>query len=374
MNFLFFTPRYLTQSRELYAAAHKLFQYHCDLWNENQQRAAEQALKRLREALHLKQEKEVLAARQEVEALFTQLVPPRPYQGLAENIESLVIAIVLAVGFQATLLKPFRIPTGSMQPTLYGVTGHPETKAPPSLFWRAMEFVRLGRSYIHCVAKEEGAILQLEEHTLLNFFTFTKVTTTQGTYTLFAPRDVLWRDFNVRPGRLLSQGEIIAHGYVQAGDQIFCDRITYAFQQPKAGDPFVFTTSGIQRIEMLHPESGSQYYVKRLAGIPGETLQIDPPRLLVNGSIPTKAPFLRVISQKNGYQGYSNESSNGDVAPYLGSPEDRFVVPPHSYFALGDNSYNSWDSRYWGIVLEQNVVGRAFFVYWPFSSRWGLIH
>jgi signal peptidase I len=48
-------------------------------------------------------------------------------------------------------------------------------------------------------------------------------------------------------------------------------------------------------------------------------------------------------------------------------------VPPRSYFALGDNSYHSRDSRDWGIVPEVNVAGRGLFVYWPFSERWGLI-
>lgn len=59
---------------------------------------------------------------------------------------------------------------------------------------------------------------------------------------------------------------------------------------------------------------------------------------------------------------------------YLSSPEDTFNVPSSTYFALGDNSYNSSDSRDWGIVPEENVVGRAAFVLWPFSSRWGWIH
>ena len=68
--------------------------------------------------------------------------------------------------------------------------------------------------------------------------------------------------------------------------------------------------------------------------------------------------------------GYSNP---GFPAQYLTTPTERFTVPPHSYFALGDNSYNSSDSRYWGIVPEKNVIGRGFVVYWPFSSRWGFI-
>jgi len=48
-------------------------------------------------------------------------------------------------------------------------------------------------------------------------------------------------------------------------------------------------------------------------------------------------------------------------------------VPKHGYFALGDNSNNSYDSRYWGPVPEENLVGRGLFVYWPFNSHWGLI-
>jgi signal peptidase I len=48
-------------------------------------------------------------------------------------------------------------------------------------------------------------------------------------------------------------------------------------------------------------------------------------------------------------------------------------VPAHGYFALGDNSYNSYDSRYWGPVPEENLVGRGLLVYWPFNHHWGLI-
>ena len=57
----------------------------------------------------------------------------------------------------------------------------------------------------------------------------------------------------------------------------------------------------------------------------------------------------------------------------LTSPEDVYVVPGKDYWAMGDNSANSFDSRGWGSVPKENLVGRGAFVYWPFSKRWGPI-
>ncbi len=371
----FLTPRYLKRAREFRSMAQKLFNYHHDLWKREEELQFHHAMRSLEEALRLKKTEPLAQAQQSLECLLERLIPERPHRVLAENVESIVIAIVLALSFQAYFLKPFRIPTGSMQPTLYGMTGHWESTPSPSLLKRIVDFLHLGRSYVHLKAVHEEEILSLEEKTILNFFTMTTIKTSQGSYSLFAPRDVAIRDFNLHPGRLLHPGEIMAQGYVEAGDQIFCDRLSYAFSQPKADDVFVFVTTGIPGIEMrLNPQLGSQCYVKRLAGLPGETLRIDPPCLFINGALPSQPGFLKVISAINGYHGYSNGTFYGDAAPYLGSPEATFRVPPESFFALGDNSYNSSDSRYWGVVPQSNVLGRAFFVYWPFSSRWGIIH
>ena len=371
---MFFTPRYLKHAQELGVAARKLFHYYCDLWNQEQQQASTAALQQLDQALKKKERALVTIAQEKVEKLFGQLIPERPHRDLAENVEAIIIAIVLALGIQAYFLKPFKIPTGSMQPTLYGMTGVSEMTSPPSPLMRVVNFARLGRSYLNTTAPQEEEVLDLKEKTYLNFFTFTTITTSQGTHTVFAPQDVLLRDFEVRPGRIYAAGEPIVHGYIQAGDQIFCDRFTYSFRKPKAADVFVFITTGIQRIEMTLPAgASSQYYVKRLAALPGQTLRIDPPQLFINGEIVTQPPFQRVMAACDGYRGYSNRSDYGPSAPYLGSPLDQFTVPLRSFFALGDNSFNSSDSRYWGVVPEQNVIGRALFVYWPFSKRWGLI-
>jgi len=57
----------------------------------------------------------------------------------------------------------------------------------------------------------------------------------------------------------------------------------------------------------------------------------------------------------------------------MSDPTKTFQIPEHTYFAMGDNSYNSSDSRYWGPVPERNLVGRGLFVYWPFIPHWGFI-
>ena len=221
-------------------------------------------------------------------------------------------------------------------------------------------------------------VLGLNEKTRLNFFTFTEVITSIGRHSVFAPQDVLMRDFGVRPGRSYAAGESIVHGYVQAGDQVFVDRMTYQFRNPERSDVFVFKTTGISRIERnIDPALGSQFYIKRIAGVPGDNLRIDAPKLFLNGLLATQTPFRRVMSCEDGYRGYSNPAPisvfNQNGAQYLTAPEETFTVPAHAYFALGDNSYNSSDSRYWGVVPERNVIGRGFFVYWPFSPRWGFI-
>jgi signal peptidase I len=370
----FFTPRYLKEGLLLSDAASKMLHQQRDLLNEKEVSLLQNLISSLKGAIAGKNEKQVSELSQKLEVGFSSVIPARPHATWAENIEAIVVAVALAVGFQAYFLKPFKIPTGSMQPTLYGMTGHPSLAPLPSPVIRAIDFVRLGRTHLNLKADVREQILGLNEKTSLNFFTFTEVITSEGRHTVFAPRDVLMRDFGLRPGRIYESGETIIHGYVQAGDQVFVDRMTYQFRNPEQADVFVFKTTGIRRIEMkIDPALGSQFYIKRLAGTPGDTLRIDPPRLFINGSLAKAFPFQRVMSCKDGYRGYSNRSDGGTSFPYLSTPEETFTVPAHTYFALGDNSFNSSDSRDWGVVPERNVIGRGFFVYWPFSDRWGFI-
>ena len=104
-----------------------------------------------------------------------------------------------------------------------------------------------------------------------------------------------------------------------------------------------------------------------MAGLPGDQLRIDSPFLYINGKKAQRYGFERVMSARPPYRGYAPGHE------YLAKPDQTYTVPRDGYFAMGDNSYNSFDSRYWGPVPVENLVGRGLFVYWPFFPHWGLI-
>jgi len=370
----FFTPRYIKEAKHYLQGATKFLHYKRDILKPEQVADINRRMELLGAAMRKREKDSVQSAIQDLDAQIGKMSPPPKDAAWRENIEVFLVAIVVAAGIKAFILQPFRIPTGSMQPTLFGIVGTPTDTPPPNLISRAFQFVWLGRHYIDLHAKDRDVVTDLKEHTYLNFFTFTDIICDNRTYSLFVPRDPLVRYFHVVPGREYQKGDVIARGHMDTGDQVFVDKVSYNFGKPAAGNVFVFKTTGIEKIESgLDPAMGSQHYIKRLAGMPGQTLRIAPPTLYVDGKVPTQFGFKRVMSLKNGYRGYSNGGDRGDAFTILGAPDETFPIPPRCYFALGDNSYNSRDSRDWGTVPERNVAGRGFFVYWPFTSRWGFI-
>lgn len=123
------------------------------------------------------------------------------------------------------------------------------------------------------------------------------------------------------------------------GEFVIVSKINYRFGEPERGDIVVFD----------FPRNITQEYIKRAIGLPGDTVEIKDQRVFVNGE---------KISE-----------------PYVNAPpnyEGEWQVPEGSLFVLGDNRNNSSDSHNWGVVPMENVIGEAFFVYWPPDS-WGLI-
>ena len=378
MALYFFTPRYIKEARALHGAAHKIYHYRKDLLPEAEQKEFSASLRTLSRAIEKGGEENVRTCMKPVEELASKIAPPEKHSGWRENCEVLLVAIVIAAGVRAFVVQPFKIPTGSMQPTLNGIIAAPQPAAQPfpNPVIRFLEFYILGRNYVDVVSKyNDDAVVSVSEKTYLNFFTFTEIRTEKGKYSAFAPIDQIRQSFGVVPGRRFNEGDLIARGIIETGDQVFVDKISYHFAPPVHGDVFVFKTTGIRRIQAnLPPGVDSQHYIKRLAGMPGQTLRIIPPWLYINGRIASNPMLRRVMSCANGYAGYSNTMAFGRQAfTYLGSPRATFTVPRRTYFALGDNSFHSSDSRAWGPVPEENVAGRAVLVYWPISSRWGFI-
>ncbi|HEY0369723.1 MAG TPA: signal peptidase I [Chthoniobacterales bacterium] len=361
-----FTPRYVKHSKLLLKHAQKYLRYKDDVLTPAQRSEVQGGIDSLGGALRQRDGDRIRTEAEKLDKKLHELTPVTWEAHWRENCEVVLVAIIVAVGIRSYFLQPFKIPTGSMQPTLNGIIGHPMTEPPPNFAQQALDFVLRGRNYIDVVARDDERVQQIVPKKLLFFFTLSQIVTDKNSYLVYAPPDQLHGDFRVAPGRSYRRGEVIARGAVDTGDQVFVDKFSYNFVKPHRGDVFVFRTDNIPMIQ-ADPETGAPYYIKRLAGVPGDELRIDPPTLYVNGEVAKGAGFQRVIAAQNGYRGYAPGRE------HMSDASKTFEVPSGRYFAMGDNSYNSFDSRYWGPVPEENLVGRGLFVYWPFLPHWGLI-
>jgi signal peptidase I len=305
------------------------------------------------------------AAVQSISDRIVVVQPPRSYPRLREYIEIIAVAVAVAMGFRTYFIQPFKIPTGSMQPTLYGIT----VKTQVGKKWNDHFPINLvglalfGDRYIEIKARASGLVsAQVEgnEDSLLIF--------------VAGQRHVVPRDMPlyVRPGQtMVNKGQILAAGRHKLGDHIFVNKLRYYFRRPERGDIFVFSTRAIN-YPRIRPDS---FYIKRLAGLPGEALQIDPPYLMANGQRVTEPyPFKRMVeATAAGYHGYQLPRNDPGTQTVLGSRDTVYTLADDEYLPLGDNTGSSLDGRYFGAVNRNSVVGPAFAIYWPLSRRWGLV-
>ena len=127
----------------------------------------------------------------------------------------------------------------------------------------------------------------------------------------------------------------------RVSDRVIANRLVYRFHKPERGDIIVFKTP--PQVQAACQASGT--FIKRIVGLPGETLSMRAGRLFINGA-PLAEPYLRPA-----YRG----TESGSWGP----------VPRNEYFVLGDNRGMSCDSRRWGAVPRDNIIGRAEVTYWP---------
>ncbi len=372
-----FEPRYIKHSHLLIRHAEKLIRYRRDLLGPAVIAELRGQIEKLQVAMKARDSRAAHEEAERLDALLTEHTPPHREAIWRENVEVILVAIVVAIGIRSYFIQPFKIPTGSMQPTLNGIIGRPMTAPAPNVVQQIFEFVAYGRNYIDVVSGGENTVMDVTPRKMFFFFTLSRITCDHQSFTVYAPPEILRQDFQVYPGNSYHRGQVIARGAVDTGDQVFVDKFSYNFVHPHRGDVFVFRTNHIPGIRE-DPEAGAPFYIKRLTGTPGDELRIDSPKLYINGEQAQSFGISRVMSAQPPYRGYGQgpermQLLNGEYGPGLSVPGASFVVPMHDYFAMGDNSYNSYDSRYWGPVPEENVVGRGLFVYWPFTRHWGLI-
>lgn len=140
---------------------------------------------------------------------------------------------------------------------------------------------------------------------------------------------------------------------LQINDRIFVNKFLYNFTSIDVGDVVVFKTENIPRLNYEE----KPYYIKRVVGLPGDVIEIRNGHLYRNGELIDHPDFF----VQNRY------------FPSFSRRETIFQVPENQIFVFGDNSLHSYDSREWGGVPLENVMGKAFFRYWP-PSRMGLIY
>ena len=315
-------------------------------------------------------------------------IKPYPHAEWRENIEVFLVAIVVAMAIRTFFLQPFKIPTGSMEPTLFGIETtdlHDDTSFKmPGLAERIWDVVYHGTIYHEIIAPADVVDIRVGEleHVLgfINKQTIWVQFRDQGgqvPYTVWCgPDDYFKQRTGLDRREAIAKGEAIVRFKEVTGDHLFVDRITYNFRHPQRGDIVVFKTKGIEGIP-----NQDQFYIKRLVGLPGETVAIgDDQHARINGKrLDATTPHFENIYgfDPNGPRQPGNEGHyNGHILQpradsKLQTASDSITIPPKHFLVFGDNTLNSLDSRYWGALPEGNVIGKAFFVYWPVSSRFG---
>jgi signal peptidase I len=370
---------------------------------------------------------------EELQFAANKWLKPYPNAVWRENVEVLLVAIAVAMAIRTFFLQPFKIPTGSMQPTLYGITSKPDfdwtsaelrnfkddeaylddatkkrfqekiqsdiaaqMKQQKAIvipgFWERVKQWFQGISYIHVVAQADGTIERISPMTKFLIFNIKQSFWIGGVeHTIWFPPDFGESDLAHRaglfPGRVYHKGEDVVKMRIHAGDHLFVDRLTYNFRRPQRGEIIVFETHGITN---MSPSDQNTFFIKRLTVLPGDRVQIgDDRHLIINGRRQDASTphFANMYSFNPGqpprdsqYSGYLNGTmaAKYDIWPYarlaplFPNAQTVYTNGDDTYMVFGDNTVDSLDSRAWGPFPTKNVIGKAFFVYWPITGRFGL--
>ena len=162
---------------------------------------------------------------------------------------------------------------------------------------------------------------------------------------------------------------------VMIGDHMLVDRVTYS--NPGTWGSHLLPYRDVQRGDIVcfhFPEDVRQIYVKRVIGIPGDRIHMENKQVVRNGQHlrerytqhidPMIDPYRDNFPQAPGW----NTTAHGREMLADHVRDGELIVPPGTLFMMGDNRENSSDSRYWGLVPRENVVGKPVIVYWSYDA------
>lgn len=139
---------------------------------------------------------------------------------------------------------------------------------------------------------------------------------------------------------------------LEINDRLLIDKLGYRFREPKRGDVVVFSPPDALKTQY------KDAFIKRIIGLPGDTVEIKDGQVYVNGE---KLPEDYTAGI------FDEDWPPADLPPSWPPSEDVGVVAPDSYLVMGDNRGNSYDSRKWGYVPRDNIIGRAMVRFWPLN-------
>jgi signal peptidase I len=152
---------------------------------------------------------------------------------------------------------------------------------------------------------------------------------------------------------LLIGDHLLVNKFVMGPTRTSVERTLLPVGTIKRGDVIVFK----------YPVEPERDFIKRVIGLPGETIEVKDKKVSVDGKM-LDEPYVHFLQPPSGSSEF-HEVTSFDVRDRYGP----VTVPPNQYFVMGDNRDNSQDSRYWGFLPRENVKGKALVIYWSYEGE-----
>jgi len=261
-------------------------------------------------------------------------IPRLRPKGWLALILALIFTHIIPAWLSDGIATPYKVPTDAMQPTLRGITTDDSTE---KTSW--LDGVMAGKKHTVFQALEAGILenIRMVPEGIVCTIGNTEHRLPGYVFQLFQRK------------AFYNKGDVLWEGTVFAGDRIMVEKTTYWFRPPRKGDIIVFSTENI-----VHPHvRNDTFYTKRIVATPGDTIRIQPPHILIDNEPLAEPAVFTQLSFGNA----------GEMA----SPTNSVTLGEDEYFVLGDNTAMSLDSRYFGSIKRDSIVGRVSTIYWPFT-------